>query len=92
MMVRYEEYKLNMIWQATLANAYLYMHLAASTLGLASQWVSDISSPYVNCMVKNLLGIPHYMDVFDMITLGYPAFTPPKKFLRDLKIYQVVYV
>jgi nitroreductase len=85
MEVRYDAYQLNMVWMATLANAFLYMHLAATTLGLASQWLSDISSPYANCMVKNFLGIPHYMEVFDMIALGYPAMKPPKKFMRDIK-------
>ena len=82
--VRYDAYNLNMTWMATLANAFLYMHLAASTLGLATQWISAITSPYVNSMVKDLLGIPHYMKVFDMIVLGYPAMKPPKKFMREL--------
>ena len=27
-----------------LASAFLYMHLAATSLGLASQWVSSVSS------------------------------------------------
>ncbi|MBW1802010.1 MAG: nitroreductase family protein [Deltaproteobacteria bacterium] len=84
MITRYDAYGCNMIWMATLANAFLYIHLAATTLGLATQWLSIISYPYAHCMVKDLLGIPHYMEVFDMVALGYPAIEPPKKFMRDL--------
>ena len=81
--VRYSLRRRDIIFISSLANAFLYMHLAATTLGLASQWVSLVTMPYVHCMVKDLLGIPHELEVYDMIALGYPAIKPPGKLLRD---------
>ncbi|MBN1548910.1 MAG: ADP-ribosylglycohydrolase family protein [Syntrophaceae bacterium] len=49
------------------------MHLAATTLGLASKWVSTIAVPFASCMVKELLGIPQWMGPHAMMTLEYPA-------------------
>jgi hypothetical protein len=71
------------VYKDGLASAFLYMHLAATTLGLASQWVSGIKLPFVHCMVKDLLGIPNDMEVHDLMALGYPAIRPRPKFLRD---------
>ena len=34
-------------------------------------------------MVKDLLGIPHGMESYDMMALGYPAIQPSGKFMRD---------
>jgi len=61
------------------------MHLAAMTLGLASQWVSAITTPFASCMVKGLLGIPAEMEPYDMMAIGYPALHPNEKFMRDPK-------
>lgn len=74
-----------LIHQSGLANAFLYMHLAATTLGLASQWYSAVQVPYAACMIKKLLGIPPELEIFDMMVLGYPAVAPPDKFIRDVK-------
>jgi nitroreductase len=71
------------VYRDGLASAFLYMHLAATTLKLASQWVSGIKLPFVHCMVKDLLGIPNEMEVHDMMALGYPAIRPRPKFLRE---------
>jgi nitroreductase len=65
-----------------LAGAFLYMHLAAASLGLGSCWVSSASTPYGNCLIKHLLGIPAPLDIYDMMVLGYPAVAPRPKFLR----------
>lgn len=72
-----------LIHQSGLANAFLYMHLAATTLGLASQWYSAVQMPYAACVIKKLLGIPDELEIYDMMILGYPAITPPGKFMRD---------
>jgi nitroreductase len=72
-----------LIYQSSLANVFLFMHLAATTLGLASQWYSTVQVPYAACMIKELLGIPDELEVYDMMVLGYPAVTPPEKFMRD---------
>jgi nitroreductase len=83
--LRYDSNRCRLIFTSSLANAFLYMHLAATTMNLASQWVSTITTPFANCMVKNLLGIPAEMEPYDMLALGYPALKPSGKFMRDRK-------
>ena len=68
-----------------LASAFLYLHLAAASLGLGSQWVSSVSTPYAQCMISNLLGIPEGFEIYDMMALGYPAVPPAPRFIRDSK-------
>jgi hypothetical protein len=34
-------------------------------------------------MVRNLLGIPEEMEVYDMMVLGYPASTPGARLMRE---------
>jgi len=81
--VRYDSSRNNLIFTSGLASAFLYMHLAATTMELASQWVSAITTPFADCMVKDLLGIPAGMKTYDMIALGYPALKPSGKLMRD---------
>jgi nitroreductase len=83
--VRHDSNRYHLIFTSSLASTFLYMHLAATTLGLASQWVSAISTPFASCMVKNLLGIPAEMEPYDMMALGYPALQPSAKFMRAVK-------
>jgi nitroreductase len=71
------------VFTAGLASAFLYMHLAATTLGLASQWVSAISTPFASCMVRALLGTGNEMEIYDMMAIGYPALRPNPKFMRN---------
>jgi nitroreductase len=66
-----------------LASAFLYMTLAATTLGLGSQWVSATGSPLVKPLVKQLLDIPHELEIYDMLVLGYAAAQPRERFLRE---------
>ncbi len=73
---------LNDTFNAGLTCSFLYMHLAATTLGLAAQWVSAVQAPYVNFMVKELLGIPKDFAIYDMIALGYPAVQPKPRLVR----------
>ena len=81
--LRYAPDRLNLIFNAGLGSAFLYMHLAATTLGLASQWVSGITTPYAHCMTKDLLGISKELVPYDMMALGYPALKPSDKFMRN---------
>ncbi len=81
--LRYDPCRFQIIYTSSLANTFLYMHLAATTLGLASQWVSAVRTPYAHCMLKSLLGIPGDLEVYDMMALGYPALKPRPKLLRD---------
>jgi hypothetical protein len=69
--------------QSSLSNALLYMHLEATALGLATRWLSAVQSPQAHCLIKDLLGIPEYMDILDMIVIGYPALKPRGKLMRD---------
>jgi nitroreductase len=81
--VRFDEHRRETIFTSSLANAFLYMHMAAGTLGLASQWVSAVSTPYAHCMIKNLLGIKKELEIYDMLAVGYPAVQPRPKLMRD---------
>jgi len=81
--VRYDPNRCHLIFTSGLASAFLYMHLAATTLGLASQWVSAITTPFSSCMIKSLLGVPAEMEPYDMMAVGYPALHPSPKFMRD---------
>jgi nitroreductase len=84
--LRYDSNRCHLVFTSSLANAFLYMHLAAATMDLASQWVSAITTPFASCMVKDLLGIPADMQPYDMLALGYPALKPGGKFMRDPKM------
>jgi len=70
-------------YMSGLASALLYMHLAAASLGLSSQWVSSVGNPYAHCLIKDLLGIPPALEVYDMMALGYPGYKPGPRPVRD---------
>ena len=84
MMVRCDPHRRQAVYLSSLANAFLYMHLAAATLGLASQWVSLVTSPRNHCLLKNLLHIPNELEIYDMMALGYPAYKSRGKLMRPL--------
>lgn len=65
-----------------LASAFLYMHLAATALGLASQWVSATSNHFVQCLLKDMLGIPRELEIYDMMAVGYLAYEPKPRLVR----------
>lgn len=70
-----------------LANATLLMHLAATSLGLASQYVSDVSSPYMETMLKVFLGIPDPLRIYHLIPIGYasrPVAPRPRRELEEI--------
>jgi nitroreductase len=81
--VRFDGHRRETIFTSSLANAFLYMHMAAGTLGLASQWVSAVATPYAHCMIKDLLGIRKDLEIYDMMVVGYPAVKSRPKLLRD---------
>ncbi|HEY8695261.1 MAG TPA: nitroreductase family protein [Chloroflexota bacterium] len=62
-------------WQShyfsSLSNTVLTIVLAAQSLGLGSQWLSDIASPYFATMVKALLGIPDPLQPYHLIPIGH---------------------
>ena len=67
---------------SSLANAFLYMHLAATALGLGAQWVSASRNQLVQCLVKELLGIPKELQIYDMMAVGYPVTEPGPRVMR----------
>lgn len=74
-----------------LANATLLIHLAATALGLASQYVSDANSPYMETMLKVLLKIPEPLRVYHLVPIGYakgPVAAPPRRALDEIVHYE----
>jgi nitroreductase len=70
------------IYHSSLASAFLYMHLAAASLGLASQWYTATSSPDTERAIREIIGIPESLTIYDMMVLGYPAAPPGPKETR----------
>ena len=70
---------------SSLALPYQYMHMAATSLGLASKWVSGVAFPDAELKINKLLGVPDGFVVYDMMALGYSDFEPPPKKMRELK-------
>ncbi len=83
MTVRNDHGECQSIFTSSLANAFLYLHLAATSLGLATNWVSALQTTLVHRLVKAVLGIPGELQIYDMMAIGYPAVKPRPKLLRD---------
>ncbi len=73
------------VYQSSLASAFLYLHLAAAALGLASQWYTAASRPEAEKEIRKIIGIPESLSIYDMMVLGYPAAPPNVKELRPLR-------
>lgn len=70
-----------------LANTTLLIHLAATSLGLASQYVSDANSPYMETMLKVLLEIPEPLRIYHLVPIGYrkaDVSAPPRRALDEI--------
>ena len=85
--IRTREEKSDSHFYSGLANATLLIHLAATSLGLGSQYVSDASSPYMSTMLKVLLGIPEPLKIYHVVPIGYPSGVvspPPRRELDSM--------
>jgi nitroreductase len=74
-----------------LANATLLIHLAATSLGLASQYVSDANSPYMETMLKAALEIPEPLRIYHLVPIGYAkgqVAAPPRRQLAEILHYE----
>ena len=74
-----------------LANATLLIHLAATSLGLASQYVSDANSPYMETMLKVLLEIPEPLRIYHLVPIGFAKSriaAPPRRELEEITHYE----
>ena len=78
-----DERKWQSVLTSSLASAFLYMHLAAVSLGLASQWQSGVERPDAREKLGKLLSLPDELIIYDMMVLGYPDAPPSAKLLRD---------
>ena len=67
---------------SSLASCFLYMNLAATSLGLGAQWVSAIAYPYVQSLTKELLKVPRELEFYDMMAVGYPDMEPKPRLMR----------
>ncbi len=72
------------LYTSSMANAFLLMHLAATALGLASQWYTATSRPETEQALREIIGIPKDLTIYDMMVLGYAAASPGPKFVRDV--------
>jgi len=85
MTVRNDRIECQSVFTSSLACAFLYMHLAATSLGLATNWVSALQATLVHRMVRQVMGLPDELEYFDMMAVGYAAAKPRKKLMRDKK-------
>ena len=60
------------------------MHLAATALGLATRWVSAAGRYPAASRIKEVLGIPEELALYEMMALGYSDFEPLPKKMRPL--------
>ncbi|MBM2832342.1 MAG: hypothetical protein HW414_1394 [Dehalococcoidia bacterium] len=72
-------------FRSGLAMAFLYMHLAARSLGLGSQWVTSTALPLMTVQLKELLGIPGDLIIYDMMPVGFPAHEPKARPVKAIK-------
>ena len=86
MAARYAKQKGDSIFESSLANAFMYILLAAHSLGLAAQPVSGVKYPTVQGLVKSLLNLPAHIYLYDLVLVGYSAMEgpPSEKQMRDL--------
>ena len=71
------------VFISSLASSFLYLNLAATSMGLTGQWISVAGSPPVQAGIKKLVGIPDVFKLYDVLAIGYPAMKPSPKLLRD---------
>jgi nitroreductase len=75
----------NSMFYSSLGNAFLYMAMAVTALGLGAQWVSRVANPSVNGGIKELLGIPSSWEIFDMLAVGYPDVEPKPRAMKSFE-------
>lgn len=77
--------QVNNLYYSSLASTFVYMHLAATSLGLASQWYTSTSRAGVEDEIKKIIGIPEALTIYDMMVLGYADAEPGPKIVRDIE-------
>ena len=78
--VRKEDTYWEFIKSASLASAFEHMALAAAGLGLGSMWVSAFHRlKGVDEKTRELLNIPDYLELFEMMAVGHADIEPAPK-------------
>ena len=72
------------VFISNLASAFLYMQLAAKSLGLGSQWVSAAGS-LMEADLKIVLHIPEPLKIYDMMAVGFPAYQLAPRSPRNIE-------
>jgi nitroreductase len=72
--------KTPLVIKNSLACAFVYMLLAATSMGLATQWLGG--SPEIYSTLKSFLNIPEEFEPFAIMPVGYPAYKARPKLLR----------
>ena len=76
-----EECGLEGTYTKNLANATYGLMLAASAMGLGSQWLT-IGSDWAQ-MLKPILGVPPILQLHTLVPVGYPAYEPRPPYRRN---------
>lgn len=71
------------LYQSSMANAFMYMQLAATALGLASQWYTSTSRPGAEQAIREIVGFPEALTIYDMMVVGYQETAPGLKIVRE---------
>lgn len=67
---------------SSMANTVFTLHLAAATLNLATQWISDFGSPWLSGMARDLLDIPQHCLIYEPMAVGYPSYYPKPRYVK----------
>jgi nitroreductase len=86
MNARYEVPKGDSIFETSLADVFMYLWLAAQSLGLGAQPVSAVKNARVQGLLRGLLNVPDHLYLYEMLVVGYPANEgpPAAKLMRHL--------
>ena len=69
---------------SSLSNAFLYMLLASTTLGLGTRYITSTKREPAASKIKEMLGIPDFLEIYDTVAIGYPESEPSPKKLKPL--------
>ncbi len=92
MNARYCIQKGDSIFETSLADAFAYLWLGLHSVGLGAQPVSAVKNERPQALIKQYLGLPESIYVYEMLAAGYSALEgdPPAKLMRRYE--EVVHV
>ena len=92
MNARYCIQKGDSIFETSLADAFAYLWLGLHSVGLGAQPVSAVKNGRPQALIKQCLGLPESIYIYEMLAVGYSALEgdPPAKLMRRYE--EVVHV